>query len=565
VTDATSDPFVDAEWRVKEGWRLIEEAQKTRRFDAGRISELFELALTEFRSRKHTDLEVYRQALVGYALAQESLGRYDQALGAAEELIAAINRYIGSIRDPDEQSLVMGEQRMIIDVAVECAITLALQERRPNERKHAVTRAWQIVEIQKAQRTQAAYRRGGLDERTPLLALKEPSLNDVQVAMGTLSGGCVLMEFAWFAGERLLVFVIELRTIHLVVLDIRQEDYERWTLAAVGSGENTPDPDTLVFGIARMSDELLQPITIALSRSTDPAWSPPRYVGFIPTGSMNRWPLWTLRSSDSETPIGVKHVCFTLASAAMLPLVLERRPHSGSTLSLAPDRRLRFARAQAIAEANVYPLGRALVGREASLSHIQPPFRAVSFATHARLDVSRPQESSVELQAGHGLRPHSAAEFSRQFTDQQWDLTCLWACSTHSGVDTVDDWVGVSSVFLQRSRSIVATLWPVDDFAATVVAFLFAEQLRDGTPVADALAYAVTTLSSATKQTLADIGGRIASVQGSLWRKYWFLLRCRRELRRMTEYPFGDAVHWAPFFCAGWPGDLNTPPRRPKD
>lgn len=106
-------------------------------------------------------------------------------------------------------------------------------------------------------------------------------------------------------------------------------------------------------------------------------------------------------------------------------------------------------------------------------------------ATHAWMDPAHPAESGLLLAGADGLVTPARVES----LDVRADLVTMSGCRTAQGRSVMGEGMfGLARAFLVAgARSVVATLWEVDDRAATRFMTLFYEQLRRGAPRDEAL------------------------------------------------------------------------------
>ncbi len=114
-------------------------------------------------------------------------------------------------------------------------------------------------------------------------------------------------------------------------------------------------------------------------------------------------------------------------------------------------------------------------------------------AAHGFFEVDDPRSGRIELVSS---RNHDGRLEVRELLDRlrfpAADLVVLSACRTALGDRTRgDDIVGLVRAFMAAGApTVIASLWPVDDQAASDVMIAFYQQLRAGTPVAEALRHA---------------------------------------------------------------------------
>jgi CHAT domain-containing protein len=137
-----------------------------------------------------------------------------------------------------------------------------------------------------------------------------------------------------------------------------------------------------------------------------------------------------------------------------------------------------------------------LVGQDASEARLRAivsdgrmgHYDVVHFATHAIIDNERPEISTLVLsqvkdaeapapnaqaQAIDGIV--SASEIMREWSLDA-ELAVLSGCETALGLRTIDGTWGLAQTFLQAgARSVVVSLWPVDDEATALLMTKFYE------------------------------------------------------------------------------------------
>ena len=148
-----------------------------------------------------------------------------------------------------------------------------------------------------------------------------------------------------------------------------------------------------------------------------------------------------------------------------------------------PKLDLAFAEGEARAVAALFPGSRVLVRKEASKANFKKAagvFGRIHIASHGKFRADAPLDSGLLLAAAEGddglLR---VAELYS--TEMNADLVTLSACETGLGkIDNGDDVVGLTRGFLYAgARSIVSTLWSVDDRGTAELMQSFYENLRN--------------------------------------------------------------------------------------
>lgn len=147
-----------------------------------------------------------------------------------------------------------------------------------------------------------------------------------------------------------------------------------------------------------------------------------------------------------------------------------------------------------------------------------PQARIIHLATHFRGDVREPLRSAFFFSAENGSPSTCDARQVLGLTLPA-ELVILSACETSEkdllGYRLVS---GMTAAFRRAgSRSLVASLWPVDEFSSEVVPLLCREYLKDGDDAA-ALRCAKLSLMGGTR--VLDNGARLSLAHPFLWANY---------------------------------------------
>jgi CHAT domain-containing protein len=201
-----------------------------------------------------------------------------------------------------------------------------------------------------------------------------------------------------------------------------------------------------------------------------------REITIAPHGALHYLPFAAL--SDGRQDLIDRFSIRLVPSASTLVYLRTNKPTKrGTLLALGnPDlgeRKYDLPNAQieAVSVAALFPDSRALLRADASKSAIKElanGFAMLHFATHGRFDSSDPLRSGLYL--AKGSEPNgilTAADLYSLWWDV--DLVTLSACETGLGkVASGDDVIGLTRGFLYAgTRSIVASLWEVDDAATS--------------------------------------------------------------------------------------------------
>jgi CHAT domain-containing protein len=211
-----------------------------------------------------------------------------------------------------------------------------------------------------------------------------------------------------------------------------------------------------------------------------------RDVIVVPHGALHYLPFAALRSEQGRLLIDDYSLRF-LPSASVLKF-LRPSAQRAAQLLLAfgnpdlgdPSLDLKFAEEEARAVARLSAESRLLVRKEASKSNFKraaPVFSRIHFATHGKFQADDPLRSGLFLAKDGDDGVLSVGELYSMRINA--DLVTLSACETGLGkIANGDDVVGLTRGFLYAgTRSIVASLWSVDDKATAGLMQAFYEAL----------------------------------------------------------------------------------------
>lgn len=255
--------------------------------------------------------------------------------------------------------------------------------------------------------------------------------------------------------------------------------------ASAGTGE--ANGETLREASTRLYDLLIRP---AFQR-----FGAPRVLVVSASGGLRYLPFAALHDGNS----------WLMEQTALIEVTsldqqkFAARPEAAKATVLAlvdPDGSLPGARREVGEVKNVFGKMRVLDGADATLAAFRseirtPGYDIVHLATHGRLDGEHPEQSHI-LMSGSSLyyRDIPGLRFSRT------QLVVLSACDTAargSGVEIT----GLAYQFERTNvRSVVATLWPVDDAATARLMGEFYRNLDRGAGYVEALAAAQRSLAA---------------------------------------------------------------------
>ena len=216
----------------------------------------------------------------------------------------------------------------------------------------------------------------------------------------------------------------------------------------------------------------------------------------VPHGALHYLPFNALYDGDRFL---VQSYAIRLLPAATVLKFLPAEPPEkpGTLLALGNpdigDKRydLPFAQAEAEAVAKTMPQSRALVRGDASQAAFRKyasDFRFIHIASHGDFDAARPLASSLLL-APEGTDDGRLTVSELYSLRIGADLVTLSACETGLGrVASGDDVVGLTRGFLYAgTRTVVASLWQVEDRATGELMIAFYRSLAKGLSKRDAL------------------------------------------------------------------------------
>jgi CHAT domain-containing protein len=163
--------------------------------------------------------------------------------------------------------------------------------------------------------------------------------------------------------------------------------------------------------------------------------------------------------------------------------------------------------------------------------------RLIHIAAHTKLDGAHLLESQLVLaptSSGEDASYLSAREIATQWRLNA-DLVCLTGCRSASGMSSAaQGWLGFQYAFLRAgARSVLVSLWPVDDAAAALLVKAFYADLAR-----------------------SERGGRLGSRSEAL-------MHARQVVREWRDssglQPFAHPAYWSGFALIGEPGRSADP------
>ncbi|HEU5183430.1 MAG TPA: CHAT domain-containing protein [Gemmatimonadaceae bacterium] len=228
-----------------------------------------------------------------------------------------------------------------------------------------------------------------------------------------------------------------------------------------------------------------------------------RFV-IVPHAELHYLPFAALVDDEGRSLMERYEIAVTPSGSVWV--ALGERKHSSvptGVLALAPRPDALPASRREVAAIEKASNGRVIVGRNATEDVFRreaASYRVLHLATYGVLNKHNPLFSYVELSPGgeHDGRLEVHEVFGLHLTA---DLVVLSACQTGVGsgalsdVPAGDDWVGLTRAFLHAgAKRVVATLWPIDDWATAAFMDRFYESLEAGERPERALANAQRTM-----------------------------------------------------------------------
>ena len=225
-----------------------------------------------------------------------------------------------------------------------------------------------------------------------------------------------------------------------------------------------------------------------------------------------------------------------------------------------PTNDLSYARVEVDLIAQQYPLPREnrLEGERATVEAVRQAVsrrpQRLHFACHAGFDITAQWASGLVL----SNRIMSAAEVAFATDPQQVGMITLSACKSGVALATraPEEYGGLVAAFVMAgARSVVSSLWAVDDITTALLMGKFYEHLRSGELVSPALRHSQLWLRSVTAGDLLSYVQSLLKeyrrLSPSERRKRRALLRLKRGLHSIdaAEPPYQHPYYWAAFYA----------------
>lgn len=352
--------------------------------------------------------------------------------------------------------------------------------------------------------------------------LKKISVPDLSAVQGRLAANEALVEYV--VGEHeLIVFLLraDRLTAHTAALSRAQLTAAVNLLREMIS---QPGADFWIKPAARLAAALIDPMLVG--GQLDGV----AHLDIVPHDILNYLPFALLPTDGAGSRLLVEDFSLSyLPAAAALEESEPGTMRKATLLAMAPSKaRLRYAPEEAERVAKLFGAGATLLsGREATESAFKEQageYRVLHLATHGSFNRRNPLLSGLELEAD-GRNDGLLEVHEILGIPLQTELVTLSACQTGlaSGwfrdIPAGDDFVGLTRAFLLAgSRSVLATLWEVDDRSTVSVMEGFYQRFGAGSE--------------------RDQAQALASVQ--------------RKLKASAD--FYHPFYWAPFVLVGQHG-----------
>lgn len=418
----------------------------------------------------------------------------------------------------------------------------------------AIIEAFEVLESQRAQRLAAAQ---GTRERAMALR-REQSVAALAglalVNLGQLDAAVRLIDksqAALLLGQRAGALDTDhLRSAFDAVLYPVSTRYGAYVLVATASGVTGRTVPDIKF---KLPDQPSPPSPATLSAAATmvsaafPERLPPRLL-VIPAGRLGGIP-WSAVAHGSR-----KVVDDSIVAVLPTPQLLGNgaAPESSSVLIVdaadaVPGSPLRHAAAETSQLRAWMPHGRDLAGAGLSRGIVLealPTSTIAHFACHGIMETEEPTASRLILTADEALRISDILEADCS----KLSLVVLSACrSAVHGHDMADEFTSLAVAFLAAgARTVIGTLWDVNDAAASLFSRRLFACFRNGTAPRDAVRLAQAWLRRSSNGEIADWLATLGPPDTKAER------RLREDLAASRAIVgFRDVRHWGPFVCYG--------------
>ncbi len=283
--------------------------------------------------------------------------------------------------------------------------------------------------------------------------------------------------------DKTLAFVITSSSFQAVEIPVKEADL-RGAINWFRSFPNLRDAEPQ--SLTQLSSWLIAPIKEFIKTSD---------VVIVPHGVLHYAPFAAL--TGGRVYFGDEHPIHYLPSASILPSLRRRTQPTGHVVLAVSQSRadglpaLRHADEEAASVAKLYHTQPLTTGRatRAELLKRASACNILHIAAHAQLKATSPLFSSILLSAEKDESPALEVREVYGMDLNQTNLVVLSACETQLGSQSRgDDIVGLNRAFMYAgARSVIASLWTVDDEATSLLMQAFYTKLKQGMTKARAL------------------------------------------------------------------------------
>lgn len=391
--------------------------------------------------------------LIGVLVAQGNVsGAFDYVerskSRALVDMLAAKKDFVVQAADPEQVKSILSR----LDLA---GMAARAQEETSGPEQKSAARNLQVAQQEIA---------SAAPELSALVTVSSVPFEELNALLGAQE---VLVEY-YYRGNDLYAFILDRKKLQVVKLNGKGlEEQVRSLREAI----NEANGDAWRAPAAALYARLWRPLEFALGT--------PESVLVVAHGILHYLPFAALQRPDGSFLIDHYGLRF-LPSASVLKLIRpapkqteERMLVLGNPDLGDPALDLRFAESEARTVAGLFPGSRILLRKDASETNFREiggAFGRIHFATHGKFQAENPLSSGLYLakDAGNDGVLTVGELYSMNLNA---DLVTLSACETGLGkVFSGDDVVGLTRGFLYAgSRSIVASLWSVDDRATAAL------------------------------------------------------------------------------------------------
>lgn len=359
----------------------------------------------------------------------------------------------------------------------------------PQEQQDEVFVRETLEEQQSRQREYRQFLTSLFQSHPELAGLVSVHPKQLRLKQAGLEEGEAILEY--LCGENLLyVFLVTPRDLEVKIVEapraeLRQRVQALHKALRIQTAGGLPQEE-----VTRQSHELYQ----LLLKPMQAQLSGVKTLGILPNGPLHYLP-FQLLVTDPESPRYLVDdiACLNMCEESFLAPPGKINNLRKLLLLGNPDGSLGNAEIEVEEIAEMFPGSQVYIRREAGKDKLQTDgseYQGLHISTHGIFDYNDAARSYLKL------APGSSDKDSRLTVSEIWgmnmesyEIVTLSACLTGWGEENPgDDLISLENAFLYAgARSVVATLWIVDDLATKVLMINFYAGLKDGKGQADAL------------------------------------------------------------------------------